>query len=195
MSWDLIISYAEEAAEFTRELHLALNEAKLRVWCDPAVLKPGEKYYETFLDGLKKSDYAIVIISPESISSNGWHQDAIRELIENESEGGARVLPILHRLSNDDLRESLPLLADRVSGDSETQLQQLAQAIRNAVVHSDAGGKTGQRELSVLIDPGNASEELLTEFYSALSAYYLACGGSGLEIKKEERRSFIGEFA
>jgi len=110
MTWDVIISYAEEAAKFTNELHLALGEEKLRVWCDPVALKPGEKYYENFLYGLKKSDYAIVIISPESISSNGWHQDAIRELIENETKGGARVLPILHKISNADLRSAIPFL-------------------------------------------------------------------------------------
>jgi len=104
MSWDLIISYAEEATKFTSELHRALNEEKLRVWCDPVALKPSEKYYENFLAGLHKSGYAIVIISPDSISKNGWHQDAILQLIENETKGGARVLPILHKISNADLR-------------------------------------------------------------------------------------------
>ena len=195
MSWDLIISYAEEATKFTSELHRALNEEKLRVWCDPVALKPGEKHHENFLEGLHKSGYAIVIISPDSISKGGWHQDAILQLIENEKKGGARVLPILHEISNADLRGAIPFLADRLSLDSETQIPKLAQAVRNAIVHSEPNGMNEQRELSVLIDPGNASEELLTEFYSALSAYYRACGGSGLEIKKEERRSYIGEFA
>ena len=49
------------------------------------------------------------------------------------------------------------------------------------------------RILSVYIDPGTSSPELITELYVALNALYRAHGGSGLEIVKEERRSMAGE--
>jgi hypothetical protein len=49
--------------------------------------------------------------------------------------------------------------------------------------------------LRVFIDPGEASTELLTEFYIALSAYYRALGGAGLEVIGRERRILVGERA
>lgn len=36
--------------------------------------------------------------------------------------------------------------------------------------------------LSVYVNPGNATSELITELYVALAAYYLSLGGTGLEI-------------
>ncbi|WP_417381233.1 hypothetical protein [Gimesia sp.] len=51
-----------------------------------------------------------------------------------------------------------------------------------------------ERLLSVYVDPGTSSPELITELYIALNALYRANGGSGLEIAKEERRSMAGEI-
>ncbi len=48
-------------------------------------------------------------------------------------------------------------------------------------------------QMTVLIDPGDAPEELITQLYVALSSLYRAYGGSGLKIAKDERRSFAGE--
>ncbi|KAA0132093.1 hypothetical protein FYZ48_28685 [Gimesia chilikensis] len=50
-----------------------------------------------------------------------------------------------------------------------------------------------ERILSVYIDPGTSSPELITELYVALDALYRANGGSGLQIVKEDRRSMVGE--
>jgi len=47
--------------------------------------------------------------------------------------------------------------------------------------------------LEVYLDPGEAPEELLTEFFVALSAVYRAHGGSGLKVIREQRRTFAGE--
>src|SRR5262249_40248212 len=61
------------------------------------------------------------------------------------------------------------------------------------------GDEAGQRAnsdappLTVYLDPGEAPQELITEFYLALDALYRAYGGSGLEIAKEERRLLVGE--
>jgi carbon storage regulator CsrA len=63
------------------------------------------------------------------------------------------------------------------------------------VYPEEVGEYLYDRELSVFIDPGNASEALLAELYVALSAYYQSVGGSGLEIKEDERRSLVREEA
>jgi hypothetical protein len=49
------------------------------------------------------------------------------------------------------------------------------------------------QELEVFIDPGDSPPELIAELYTAISVLYRSCGGSGLEIVKEERRSFAAE--
>jgi hypothetical protein len=46
---------------------------------------------------------------------------------------------------------------------------------------------------NVYVDPGDAPAELITELYLALSALHKACGGEGLSIVNEERRSLVGE--
>jgi hypothetical protein len=48
--------------------------------------------------------------------------------------------------------------------------------------------------LPVYVDPGDASPELLTEFYVALSAVYRSLGGSGLEVAGEQCRVVEGEL-
>jgi len=47
--------------------------------------------------------------------------------------------------------------------------------------------------IEVYLDPGDAPQELITEFFLALSALYQAHGGSGLKFVNDERRSLVGE--
>jgi hypothetical protein len=49
--------------------------------------------------------------------------------------------------------------------------------------------------LEVYLDPGDAPQELITEFFLTLSAYYESLGGSGLQILKDEQRSLVVEEA
>ena len=52
---------------------------------------------------------------------------------------------------------------------------------------------TGLAILPVYIDPGNAPEELITEFFVTLAALYRSVDGSGLQFCKDERKAFVGE--
>lgn len=47
------------------------------------------------------------------------------------------------------------------------------------------------RRIAVYVDPGDAPQELITDFYLALSAYYAAHGGSGLRFAHDERRQLV----
>jgi hypothetical protein len=47
--------------------------------------------------------------------------------------------------------------------------------------------------LAFYIDPGEASSELIADFYTTLAAYYISLGGSGLEIANEEFRTMVPE--
>jgi hypothetical protein len=49
--------------------------------------------------------------------------------------------------------------------------------------------------LTVYLDPGDAPQELIEEFYLTLSALYEAHGGSGLKFVKDEHRSLVPEEA
>ncbi len=55
------------------------------------------------------------------------------------------------------------------------------------------GERLSPTSLSVYLDPGDAPEELLTEFFIALASVYRASGGSGLTIVRDERRAIVGE--
>jgi hypothetical protein len=49
------------------------------------------------------------------------------------------------------------------------------------------------KPLTVYLDPGDAPQELITEFYLALSAVYRSFGGDGLKIVKEELGTMVAE--
>lgn len=54
-----------------------------------------------------------------------------------------------------------------------------------------AGGENLEFEpLVLIVDPGDASAELIAELYLKLDAIYRAQGGSGLHFKREEFRTF-----
>lgn len=72
--------------------------------------------------------------------------------------------------------------------------KEVYEVIKRSKANRPVQNESDAREISVFIDPGEASEELLTEFYAALSAYYRALDGSGLAIIKDDRRSLVGEM-
>ena len=49
--------------------------------------------------------------------------------------------------------------------------------------------------ISVYLDPGESPQELISEFFLTLSAYYESLGGSGLQIVRDEQRSLVVEEA
>ena len=75
MDWDVFISHAwKDKDSFVRPLAKALQAKGLKVWFDESELKVGDSLRRSIDQGLAKSKYGIVVLSPnffERVAAKG----------------------------------------------------------------------------------------------------------------------------
>jgi len=113
--YDFFISHAtEDKEDFVRELANALSDDGIKVWYDEFVLRVGDSLRKRIDDGLVRSKYGIVIISPSFISKN-WTEYELNGMIAKEMNGHKVVLPIWHKVTKDEVLKYSPSLADKMA--------------------------------------------------------------------------------
>jgi TIR domain. len=114
-SIDVFVSYASEDREtVARPLAEALQASGYRVWFDDFVLEVGDSLRREIDRGLSQCRYGVVILSPNFFAKQ-WPQKELDGLSARESAGQRKlILPVWHQLSDEDLRQYSPMLADRV---------------------------------------------------------------------------------
>lgn len=112
--YDVFISHAhEDKATFVDEFVKILEEDyHIKVWYDNDAIKWGDSLRTKINEGLKKSKFAIVVLSPDYIRKY-WTQYELNGLFQKESELGKVILPIWHHLSVTEVRNFDLALADR----------------------------------------------------------------------------------
>jgi hypothetical protein len=64
-TWDLFVSHASEDKEtFVEPLAVALGRFGVKVWYDKFSLRLGDSLSRSIDNGLAKSDYGLVVLSP-----------------------------------------------------------------------------------------------------------------------------------
>lgn len=128
-SFDVFLSYASPDDEFVESLARALQDQGLRVWYPRDQLKPGANITETIADGLARSRYGVVVLSP-AFFRGSWPQKELGALTSRESQGEEVILPIWHGVDLNDVRAHAAPLADKLAmnGDTET-MQEMASKI------------------------------------------------------------------
>ena len=112
LTYDIFISHAFEDKEaFANELAMELTKSGLKVWYSGFDLKLGDSISTSINDALKKSAFGIVLISPVYFRKQ-WAMNELNALFAQEK-GQNRILPILHNISVDEIRNHFPILADR----------------------------------------------------------------------------------
>lgn len=130
--WDLFISHAsEDKSEFVEPLASALTSFGVRVWYDRFTLKLGDSLSRSIDDGLAKSDYGLVVLSPAFIAK-GWPEYELRGLTAREISGNKIILPIWHNISRNDVLSFSPSLADKlaINSSNSTPVQIAAEIIK-----------------------------------------------------------------
>jgi len=89
------IAYSSKDKKFARSLAKDLEDDNVRVWIDEAELLVGDSLIEKISTAIYEMDYLVVILSPNSVSSN-WVQKELSMAMSHQIEiGRVKVLPII----------------------------------------------------------------------------------------------------
>lgn len=124
MLYDVFISHASEDKEsFVRTLAESLKDHNVEVQYDEFSLKLGDSLRQSIDQGLVKSRFGIVILSPAFFAKK-WPQWELNGLVAREIDNkGQIILPIWHNVEKKDVLEFSPSLADKVGVSTEQGLE------------------------------------------------------------------------
>lgn len=130
--WDAFISHASEDKEaIARPLAVALANAGLSVWFDEFTLSAGDSLTMSINHGLENSKYGIVIVSRRFLAKK-WTQRELAGLFAKEDEVKV-IIPVWHEVTEELVRSSYPILADRVALKSSSSLDELVRELLRAM--------------------------------------------------------------
>ena len=118
--WGAFISHASEDKEAiaTPLANILLHDYGLRIWIDDRELKVGDRLREKIDEGLAKSRFGIVILSPYFFAKK-WTENELEALLALESNREDRILPIWHNVTKTDVEAYSPMLAGRIGVSTE----------------------------------------------------------------------------
>ena len=126
--WDAFISHASEDKPFVEPLADELRKHGLEIWLDTLTLSVGDSLRRSIDEGLAKSRFGIVILSPAFFAKQ-WPQHELDGLVALEMEGRKVILPVWHELEKSDLLKFSPTLADKVAAKSKEGTIAVAKAL------------------------------------------------------------------
>lgn len=117
--YDVFLSHANiDKADIVEQLYNSLNKLGISIFYDRTSLEWGDKWKDRILEGTQKAEFAIIVIS-ENFFDREWTERELSEFLNRQNKNNQKlILPIVHNISNDDLREKYPLVADVQAIDS-----------------------------------------------------------------------------
>lgn len=113
--YDFFISHASaDKEDFVDGLVSCAQSAGLNVWYDRSAILWGESIRQKIDEGLRRSYFGVVVLSPHFFE-RPWTQYELDAIVQRDLSGSGRLLPIWHRLSQDDVAKQAPSLAGRLA--------------------------------------------------------------------------------
>lgn len=136
-TYDVFISHANnDKTEYVDELKESLDKLKISVFYDTDSLEWGDDWKRRILEGVQQAEFAIIVIS-NNFFDREWTEKELTEFLNRQNRNGQKViLPILHKITVQQLRDKYPSVADIQALDSskyscdEIALQFAAQLIK-----------------------------------------------------------------
>lgn len=118
--YDVFLSHANaDKQDFVDELNSSLEKLDVKIFYDKKSLEWGDKWKDKILDGTKKAEFAIIVIS-ENFFDREWTEKELDQFLNRQNRNGQKlILPIIHNITNDDLRKKYPSVADLQTIDSQ----------------------------------------------------------------------------
>ncbi len=114
--YDVFVSHAsEDKPAVVVPLTDELVRLGLRVWVDYKELQLGDKLRQRIDEGLSRSRFGVVIVSPRFFAKQ-WPQTELDGLVALElADGKKRILPVWHEIEYQDVAKQSPSLAARLA--------------------------------------------------------------------------------
>lgn len=111
--YDVFISHAnKDKSDYVDALYMAIRKLGVNIFYDTEVLSWGDNWKQIILDGTEKSEFAIIVIS-ENFFGREWTERELSEFLKRQNASGQKiVLPLLHNITLDMLKEKYPTLGD-----------------------------------------------------------------------------------
>ena len=114
-AYDVFISHAsEDKVPFVDSLVDALSQRGVKVWYDRKVLTWGKSIRQNIDLGLRKSKFAIIVLS-EFYIQKYWTQKEFNALFSLGAQLGEFLLPIWHNITPERAKEFSPMLSDSIA--------------------------------------------------------------------------------
>jgi len=117
MNWDVFVSHASDDKEkFVIPLVNKLKNYGLNVWFDKFELKVGDSLSRSIDEGLRESNFGIVVLSKAFFGRN-WTSYELESLINRQVEKGKVILPIWYDITKEEIQKYSFYLANQIALD------------------------------------------------------------------------------
>lgn len=118
--YDVFLSHANrDKADIVDELNSSLEKLGVQIFYDKKSLEWGDQWKDRILEGTKKAEFAIIVIS-ENFFDREWTEKELNQFLNRQNRNGQKlILPIVHNITNEDLRNKYPSVADIQTIDSK----------------------------------------------------------------------------
>lgn len=161
--WDIFLSHAsEDKLKVATPLAELLEQFGFRVWLDEHVLVPGRSLREQIDHGLANSEYGLLLVSRHFIQKS-WPTAELNALFSSAVQGRVRLIPIWHGVSEREVAEFSPMLADRYALSTRQGLHDIVRRIASAIQStSDESQITHTALLTRLIEQRRPPRDYVT---------------------------------
>ncbi|OLT18995.1 hypothetical protein BJF78_36410 [Pseudonocardia sp. CNS-139] len=128
---DVFASYARiDGAEVAGQLVSSLQELGVSVWFDFVSIEPGVSQALQMDRGLRAARAGVVVLTPAYLTGRFWTERELGALLHKP-----RLIPVLHNVTFDDLREYSGILPDLAGFEtSRDSIPDIAEKIAGAVL-------------------------------------------------------------
>ena len=111
--YDVFISHASnDKSDYVESLYLTLRRLGISIFYDSDSISWGDNWKQAILDGTAVSEFAIIVIS-ENFFGREWTEKELSNFLNRQNRSGQKIiLPVLHNITNQQLGEKYPEVAD-----------------------------------------------------------------------------------
>ncbi len=111
--YDVFVSHANaDKEEIVEQLFESLKKLGVKIFYDKDSIQWGDNWKNRILEGTKKSEFAIIVIS-NNFFGREWTEIELKEFLNRQNRSGQKIiLPILHNITTEDLKNKYPTIAD-----------------------------------------------------------------------------------